>query len=522
MHADAPRGSHERVTHRIRRFAGPSTSPCAAVGLFLLAIVGVAAADGGGDLEQRAIEVRAFIDSVAGGIDTLRIPHDIHDLPQPLMPNGEIDPRYEITEEKAALGKLLFHDPALSSETGHSETLFTVSCASCHFAEAGFRAGQARSFGAGARGFVDEQGKARRSPVPSLLALDVAPTPLSIYDALDNPGIVSPSINMSGYFNALNWNGLAIQFAPGELPPIERQMRLAFSNHRLGDAEAVATQAYVPLFEAAFPELVGQPIYVLINLETMFEAIGAYERTVVSNQSRWDGFLAGDNLTLSFEELHGAELFFGEANCVACHLGPALGSTTFHALGVAEHPAIPAGQHDLGRFVITQDPADLYKYRAMTVRSLKGCGPFFHGGSAATIEEVIRYKNAAVPDQDIPTLSPLFVPLNLTEQEILDLTAFVEEALYDPNMSRFAPTTLPSGLCLPHDDQTSRYDTGCDAYGDFDDDGDVDLVDFSLFQTCFGGDAGVTVGPCASLDRDGDEVVDLSDYTAFVTAALVP
>ncbi len=476
----------------------------------------------GDDLEQRAIEVRAFIDSVVGGIETLRIPTDVHDLPQPLLPGGEIDPLYAITDPKVELGKLLFHDPAFSAASAFPETRHTASCATCHLAEAAFRAGVTQSIGVGGRGFLDGTGNAHRAPIPSMLAHEEAITPIAINDGVDNPAIISSSINMVPYFDELHWNGSASRAAPEETPPVERQARMAFEIHRMADATLEQIAEYVPLFEKAFPELAGEPPHILIDLFTIFRAIGAYERTVVSNQSRWDSFLAIDNLALSFEELNGAELFFGAAKCIACHSGPALGSTAYYALGVAEHPARPPDEPDLGRYVVTKDPGDMHKFRAMTVRNLAGAGPFFHGGSAQTVEDVIRYKNDGIPQQPIPTLSTLFAPLNLTEQEILDLTAFVANALHDPNMARFAPADLPSSLCPPNDDQTSRYDAECDEYGDFDDDVDADLADFGLFQSCHAGDANIAGGPCVSFDRDGDESVGLDDYTSFYEAVTGP
>lgn len=481
--------------------------------IFLCAVSAPIAA--AGELEDRAIEVRAFIDSVVGGIETLQIPEDIHDLPQPTLEGGEIDPLYEITEAKAELGMLLFHDPLFSAGSVFEETRFTASCASCHFHEAGFRAGQVDSLGVGARGFLDDDGQARRVPIPSFMKEDVGPTPEEFFDTVDNPAIVSPSINMVAFFDELNWNGAAFLTGEGELPAVERQVRIAFEAHRMLETEFRAVNAYIPYFEAAYPELAGEPVEVLMGQFEVFRAIGAYERTVVSNHSRWDAFLVGDNVTLTFQELDGAELYFGDANCVACHGGPALGSTAYYALGVAEHPALQGGDQDFGRFNVTRHPDDMYKFRAMTVRNLKGAGPFFHGGSAQTVEDVIRYKNAGVPDQAVSTLSPLFVPLGLSEDEVLALTAFVADALHDPDMNRFTPTELPSGLCIPHDDTVSRYDAECDVYGDFDGDGDADLVDFALLQICFGGDANVTDGACVIFDRDGDEQVDLADFSQF-------
>jgi cytochrome c peroxidase len=474
------------------------------------------------DLGARAREVRRFIESVVGDLDTLQISDDPTTYPQPLLESGEIDPFYATTPEKIALGKLLFHDPILTTNQVFEETSTTVSCATCHYAEAGFRSGQVQSFGVGGLGFTDSFGHARRRPSPDLLLEEVKPTAFDVPpDGIDNPALVAPSINFVAFFDELNWNGSANQPVLSDMPPVERQARMAIGLHRLEHmSEGLITiPEYRPLFEAAFPELAGEPLDILFNWVVAMRAIGSYERSVVSNQSPWDRFLAGEDEVLDFDELGGAELFFGKAGCVECHNGPALGSTTYHALGTAEHPGVPEGEHDLGRFSVSNDKRDLFKFRAMTVRQLAGNGPFFHGGSAATLEDVVRYKNAGIPDQDISTLSDLFRPLNLSEEEVYSLTVFLEESLYDPTFeTRHVPDSVPSGFCFPNNDQVSRYDSGCDRYGDSDGDQDVDLTDFAQFSNCFTGSFREWTGDCGWADRDGDNDVDLADFAAFQTS----
>ena len=81
-----------------------------------------------------------------------------------------------------------------------------------------------------------------------------------------------------------------------------------------------------------------------------------------------------------------------------------------------------------------------------------------------SIRDVVEYKNEAVPEKTaIPAaqLSDEFVPLNLTNREIDALVAFIENALYDPNLSRYEPEALPSGQCFPNADPMSQDDLGC-------------------------------------------------------------
>ena len=91
-------------------------------------------------------------------------------------------------------------------------------------------------------------------------------------------------------------------------------------------------------------------------------------------------------------------------------------------------------------------------------------GFYGHGGSFETVRSVIEYKNEAIAEnQDVPanSLSPMFIPLDLSETEIDQLVAFIEDALYDNNLHRYVPAELPTGSCFPNADTQSSTDLGC-------------------------------------------------------------
>jgi cytochrome c peroxidase len=91
--------------------------------------------------------------------------------------------------------------------------------------------------------------------------------------------------------------------------------------------------------------------------------------------------------------------------------------------------------------------------------------PFLgHGASFANVKSVLHYKNKAQPSNaNVPRnqLAAEFVPLNLTDEEIHQLVTFVEGALYDPYLTRYVPSALPSGFCFPNNDPLSRLQMGC-------------------------------------------------------------
>jgi cytochrome c peroxidase len=91
--------------------------------------------------------------------------------------------------------------------------------------------------------------------------------------------------------------------------------------------------------------------------------------------------------------------------------------------------------------------------------------PFYgHGASFRSIRDVVEYKNQANPEnQNVPAsqIADDFIPLNLTDQQVDDITAFLKFSLYDPYLDRYVPESLPSGNCFPFNDPIAREDLGC-------------------------------------------------------------
>lgn len=80
------------------------------------------------------------------------------------------------------------------------------------------------------------------------------------------------------------------------------------------------------------------------------------------------------------------------------------------------------------------------------------------------LDELIEYKNLARSENDrIPQeqLSEKFVPLELTEEEKMQLQLFLEKSLRDSDLIRYKPSELKSGNCFPNNDPRSREDLGC-------------------------------------------------------------
>ncbi|WP_420454548.1 cytochrome-c peroxidase [Rubrivirga sp.] len=388
------------------------------------------------------------------------------------------DPRNPLTPEKVALGRVLFHETALAVNATKPEGVGTYSCASCHHASAGFRAGVPQGIGEGGVGF-GRFGE-RRVPSPDYAAAE-----------LDTQPIRSPSALHSAWQDVMLWNGqfgatgtnagteaswtagTPIETNRLGYQGVETQAIAGLTVHRLQDGPA-AVYATVPtyrvLFDAAFP---GWPAGARATAETAGLAIAAYERTLVATRAPFQRWLRGEAGAMSMAQKRGGLVFFGRANCATCHAGPTLASTSFHALGMGElvGPGVfsdfnPTDPVHLGRASFTQRDGDRYRFKTPQLYNLADDGFFGHGATFNTVREVVEYKNAAVPQSAlVPTdrLSPEFRPLRLTMDEVDDLVAFLERALYDPDLSRYVPLSIPSGQCFPNNDAETRRDVGCGA-----------------------------------------------------------
>jgi cytochrome c peroxidase len=394
------------------------------------------------------------------------------------------DPQNPLTLPKVQLGKKLFHETALGVNNLRPEGRETYACASCHAAIAGFNSGHPQGIAEGGSGF-GVAGEGRRF-LPEYNSDPIAP------DALDRrpPANVNTAyqevVLWNGQFGAVGPNaGTEARWTPGTplesnllgFHGLETQAHAGLAVHRMATPEnsRVATiPEYKLMFQTAFP---GDPSPV--NRLNVALAIAAFERTMLSNKAPWQLWLRGQLDALTDQEKRGAVLFFNKANCVSCHAGPALNSMSFHALGMNDldgthrpdlidmRPfggSMPEASRQ-GRGGFTGVDEDYFKFKTPQIYNVADNTFLGHGASFQNAREVIEYKNAALaqnPFVPADRLSPLFVPLGLTAPEIDALVAFVEGALYDPDLFRFVPETLPSGNCTPMNDPQARMDLGCD------------------------------------------------------------
>jgi cytochrome c peroxidase len=376
-----------------------------------------------------------------------------------------------------ALGQLLNHETALGGNpriTGVGSE-GTYSCASCHHVAAGFQAGTKQGLSEGGVGF-GIAGEAR----------ELNPEYITWTDSLDVQPIRTPTAMNGAFQDVMLWNGqfgatgtnagTEANWTPGTpiatnelgFQGLETQAIAGFSVHRqkITNQFLIDYPEYKTMFDAAYGtyDTDDETLRQLTGL-----AIAAYERTLFASEAPFQRYLKGETSALTDEQKEGAILFFGKAGCTSCHTGPALNSMKFTALGMNELKGAGTFNTEgdknerLGRGGFTKDPADNYKFKVPQLYNLKDVNFLGHGGNFTTVEQIIQYKNAAVPQNvEVPTsqLAPEFVPLNLTPDEIDLLTAFIEDALYDDNLVRYVPETIVSGFFFPVNDNDAQDDAG--------------------------------------------------------------
>ena len=413
-------------------------------------------------LERRLSEL-----SPTGSMDHFRLPNSQTELGG--VPAGIGNP---LTQEKIELGRMLFFETGLAADAMHDVGKGTYSCGTCHVPSAGFMPGAKQGIADGGVGF-GRNGESRGRMIDyAEEELDVqGARPLSVLNAA-----FVTNTTWSGKFGANYankgtehaWVGDAEVNEHG-LDGLESQIIEGTVLHRMRVSEGcLATLGYLPMYDAAFPDFPEEDRY--NHLTTSF-AISAYLRSLTTTEAPFQRWVRGEREAMTDQEKAGALVFFTKAGCYRCHKGAALSSTEFHALGVRDlwesgaFATSPSDKRNFGRGGFTGLDDDLYKFKVPQLYNMKNAHFYFHGSSKHSLSAVVEYFNDGVPENDrVPQaqISPYFHPLNLTQQEIDDLVAFLENGLYDPNLERFVPEEVLSGNCFPNNDPLSRDQLGCD------------------------------------------------------------
>ncbi len=317
-----------------------------------------------------------FIHKQEGEIGTYELEIPIG-FPTPQFPEGN-----ELTQERVDLGRLLFYDPVLSFDS-------TISCASCH--------NQALAF-------ADDE---KISPgIEGRLAMRNAPTLANV--------AYNPTFLFDGFLKTLEMQVLV---------PIQEHAE--FSSNIVEIAKKLKKDSsYVQLSLAAYNRLP--------NPYVITRAISAFERTLISGNSRYDQQHYQQKNTMNRSEKRGMDLFFNQLHCTECHSG--FNFTNFSA----QNNGLYEVYADSGRQRATKVEADRGLFKVPTLRNVALTSPYMHDGSIATLAEVVEHYMSG--GKQHKNKNEVIQPFDLTEKQKNDLINFLktltdEEFIANPAFS---------------------------------------------------------------------------------------
>jgi cytochrome c peroxidase len=398
------------------------------------------------------------------GLNYFRLPddEDLESIPQ--------DPNNPITAQKVALGRMLFHETGLAVEARQTAGMRTYSCASCHNPGAAMQPGRRQGIADGGVGF-GLNGEARfKNPQYAEEEIDAQPirAPSTLNVAFQSNVLWNGMFGSTGVNNGTEdlWTGDASVNLLG-FQGAESQAIKGLEVHRMRITREFAEEmGYASLLKSAFPGVAEDTLYSRTYIGL---AIAAFVRTINTSQAPFQQWLRGNRQALTLREKEGAILFFGKANCVSCHTGPALNKMEFAAVGMEDLIGsdiflIDSDITPLGRGGFTGRNEDFFKFKIPQLYNLKDAPFLGHGSSFTSIAEVVNYFDKAVPQKTINAsyLDERFRPIGLSESEREALTAFIADGLYDASIQRHIPESTLSNLCFPNADEQSKNDLGCD------------------------------------------------------------
>ena len=328
---------------------------------------------------------------------------------------------------KIKLGKLLFFDPILS---GNKD----VACATCHHPESGYAEFLDLSIGVNGHGL----GSRRRFNQPNTIPF-VKRNSQSILNTAFNGIQVSNkySPNDAPMFWDLRVKGLEEQ----ALEPIKSFEEMRGPRY---DEQEILTEIvtrlrsideYQDLFSQAFNN--ENPI----TATNMAKAIATFERTLITNNSRFDQYMRGDREALSLSEQEGFEIF-KQVGCPNCHNGAMFSDFEPHVLGTPGNDKLPEFDRGID---------STFAFRTPTLRNLRFTAPYMHNGSLPTLKRVLEfYEDISVGKSQHPQvtpaeLDPLVGELSLKVKDMSSIISFLN-SLNDANFDRSIPDRVPSGL----------------------------------------------------------------------------
>lgn len=294
----------------------------------------------------------------------------------PLPKEAPVPKSNPMSKDKIELGKALFFDPRIS-QSGN------ISCNSCHNVMGAGDDARAVSLGHGGQ-------KGKRS---------------------------APTVWNSAFLTVQFWDGRAQDLEDQAKGPITNPIEMGMKSHDVAIERINQIPGYIKLFKIAFPKDKNP-----VTIQNTVNAIAAYERTLITPDSRFDLYLKGNKKILTAQELRGMKTV-ETVGCTACHYGPNFSGPIppekeghFQKFPQNPNPALMKKyklDEDLGRYEVTKKEEDKHVFRVPTWRNVALTAPYFHNGSVKTLQEAVRIMAKAQLDVD------------LTSTQVDDIVAFL-------------------------------------------------------------------------------------------------
>jgi len=300
------------------------------------------------------------------------------------------------------LGRYLFFDPLLSADN-------TVSCASCHHPDLGFSDGRARSIGIGGA-------EARRA---------------------------APSLWNVAFLQAFFWDGRADSLEQQMTGPLYDAQEMG-SNPAELLAKIGANETYRALFRDAYPASEGPPA-----LEQIYNAIAAFQTSLISLNSRYDRYAHGYHDALTEDERAGMNIFRSfVARCAECHTPPLFTNQQIAVIGVQEPDGRPL---DEGAESVSANPGLRGGFKVPSLRNVAKTAPYMHSGVFDNLRDAAEFytlgRGHALPEEEKQRMIVhwhIWEP-DLSDDELdrlVDFLATLTDEAFKPSI----PATVPSGL----------------------------------------------------------------------------
>lgn len=274
-----------------------------------------------------------------------------------------------LSKEKVELGKVLFYDTRLSKNN-------SISCASCHSQYSAFT----HIDHALSHGIYDSIGNRN-----SLALINLAWQPLFMWD---------------GAINNIEVQSLAPISHPKEMASSINEVIVKLNQSKL----------YKQLFYKAYKDSIA-------TSERALKSLAQFMLTLVSANSKYDRVVKQQDKFTS-QEKNGYELF--KKHCNSCHKEPLFSNYQFANNGLP----IDKTLNDVGRFSITKNESDSFKFKIPTLRNIEFTYPYMHDGRFKKLSEVLNHYTKGIISYS--NLSEeLKEPIVLSSNEKVDLIAFL-------------------------------------------------------------------------------------------------